>query len=182
MAKSILITFLCLLYSVASVAAQGEKGNASAKNAMDEQRAEMKKLESWIGKWQGAGWIEQAKGRENFAGTETVQRKLDGLALLVEGKFKNKQDVVIHETLAVLSPNQKSKNYDFNTFLASGIKGLQELKAIESGWQWGFEFPAGAVRYTIKINDKTWLETGEMTMDGGKNWRKFFEMNLSKVE
>ena len=62
------------------------------------------------------------------------------------------------------------------------MKGLQELKAVEGGWQWGLEFPSGSIRYTIKINNNTWSEIGEITMDGGKNWRKFFEMNLKKVE
>ncbi len=70
--------------------------------------------------WQGTGWIQQGKNRETFAGTENVQKKIDGLALLVEGNFKNKEGVVIHETLAVLSPNLKTKNYDLRAYLASG--------------------------------------------------------------
>ncbi|MGI9055142.1 MAG: hypothetical protein ACR2F2_04995 [Pyrinomonadaceae bacterium] len=60
--------------------------------------------------------------REEFTGTENVQRKVDGLALLVEGRFTDKKDSakVIHETLAVLNYNPKTDIYDFKTYLASG--------------------------------------------------------------
>ncbi len=95
-------------------------------------------------------------GRENFAGTETIQRKLNGLALLVEGKFKAKvagkdEEMVIHETLAVLSYDEKRKIHRFRTYLANGITGDHEVKLIEGGWQWGFQFPAGAIRYVLRL-------------------------------
>jgi hypothetical protein len=51
------------------------------------QLGEMKKLSYMVGQWHGSGWVEQAGQRETFSGMETVQSKLNGLALLVEGKF-----------------------------------------------------------------------------------------------
>lgn len=173
-----MIFCLCLNFSFAF--AQANEAEIGTK------RAEMKKLDELIGQWKGPGWIERGKERENFVGTETVQKKLDGLALLVEGRFTAKvppknEEKVIHETLAVLSYNSKTKIYDFNTFLANGITGQHEFKAAESGWIWGFQFPQGSIRYFIKIENDTWMETGEISMDG-KTWRKFFEMNLQKVK
>ena len=174
--KIILFALICLALSVSMAFGQGDN-----KAATDAQRAEMKKLDAMIGKWQGSGWIQQGKERETFTGTENVQKKLDGLAILVEGRFVDKKDVVIHETLGVLSYNQTSKDYDFNTFLASGRKGQYTMKAAETGWQWGFSFPGGVIRYNIKLTSDTWHEAGEMSMDEGKTWRPFFEMTLKKV-
>ena len=174
--KYILFAFISLILCASFAFGQTDKAS------VDAQRAEMKKLDPMIGRWQGAGWIQQGPERETFTGTENVQRKLDGLAVLVEGRFVDKKDVVIHETLAVLSYNQTSKDYDFNTFLASGRKGQYTMKATDAGWQWGFSFPAGVIRYDIKITPDTWHEAGQMSMDEGKTWKPFFEMTLKKVQ
>lgn len=180
MIKNILFAVIFAGLSVSFAYAQNEK--TPSPNLIETKRAEMKKVERMVGQWSGSGWIQRGKEKENFTGTETVQRKLDGLALLVEGNFKDKNSVVVHETLAVLSPNLKTKNYDFRTYLASGISGEHELKAVGNNWRWGFEIPTGVIRYDIKIENDVWFETGEISMDGGKTWMKFFEMSLKKVK
>ena len=149
------------------------------------QLNEMKKLSYMAGQWKGSGWMEQAGKRTDFSGAETIQSKLNGLTLLVEGKFNtqiNGKDVTVHETLAVLSYDERSKTFRFRTYLANGITGDQEAKLIDGGWQWGFQFPGGTIRYTIKVNEKDeWFEIGEMSQDG-TTWRKFFEMTLKRVK
>lgn len=176
--KIIFLIVFCLYFGVSFATAQFNEAEAAAK------RSKLKKLEQLVGQWKGSGWIQQGRERMNFVGTETVQRKIDGLALLVEGRFIAKmpsgEEKVIHETLAVLSYNPQAKIYDFNTFLASGAAGKHELKIVEDGWEWGFKIPQGVIRYKIKIADNTWMETGEIMMNG-KDWTKFFEMNLKKV-
>lgn len=142
---------------------------------------EMKKLDYMVGEWKGTGWMERPGARETFAGSEIIQSKLNGLALLVEGKFRDKEGKVIHETLAVISYDEKTKNYNFRTYLANGAVGDHELKLIEGGWQWGFMSQQGQVRFTFKLTDKgEWHEIGEFSADG-KNWRQFLEMNLQKA-
>jgi len=74
----------------------------------------MKKLDYMIGKWQGEGWMERDGQRHTFAGTENVQSKLSGIVMLVEGLFKGKatgsaEVVTVHETLGVLSYDEKAK-------------------------------------------------------------------------
>lgn len=165
-----------LLFACASIVCAQEMPNADA------QRGEMKKLESLAGQWKGSGWIQQGAKRETFTGTETVQRKLDGLALLVEGKFTNPEGKVIHETLAVIAFDPKAKGYRFRTYLASGMSGEHDLKLLADGYEWGFQVPTGTIRYIIKTNNDVWLETGEFSRDGGKTWMKFFEMKLDKVK
>jgi hypothetical protein len=143
---------------------------------------EMKKLDYMVGQWKGTGWMDSQGGRQTFSGMETVQNKLNGLALLIEGNFKNKEGAVVHETLAVLSYDEKAKNYNFRTYLANGAVGDYVLNLIEGGWQWSIQYPQGGVRFTFKLTDKgEWFEIGEFSQDG-KTWRKFFEMTLQRVK
>ena len=178
--KNILFTVVFMALSVTF--AFGQMDKEAQQKLIEVRRAEMKKLDQWVGNWSGSGWIQQGKEKETFTGTETVQRKLDGVALLVEGNFKNKEGVIIHETIGVLTHNLKTKNYSFNTFLANGSNGEHELKSTADGWQWGLQFPGGSMRYTTKLSSNTWFEVGEISMDEGKTWRKFFEMELKKVK
>lgn len=170
----------CLLLSFMTVFSQE---NTAGQFQADLQKSEMRKLDKMVGKWSGAGWIQQGKNRAEFKGTENVQRKLDGLALLVEGKFTDTKDAskVIHETLAVLSYNPKTSIYDFRTFLANGSGGNFTLTTTETGYEWGLNFPGSKILYTITIKDGVWNEIGKMSRDDGKNWFQFFEMNLKKV-
>ncbi len=150
--------------------------------ATDSKKAEMKKVENLVGHWKGSGWIQQGKDRDFFTGTETVQRKVDGLALLVEGNFSNPAGKVIHQTLAVLSCNDKLNGYNFATYLANGMSGVYELKVVGDHYEWGFEIPnAGTVRYSIKADNDVWFEIGEFSRDG-KTWFKNFEMKLDRVK
>src|SRR5437867_2254331 len=90
------------------------------------QRDEVKKLAFMVGQWKGAGWFEYAPGqRSAFVITETIQSKLDGLALLIEGVGKSKIDGkgegdTIHQALAVLSYDDKARRYRFLTHTAEG--------------------------------------------------------------
>lgn len=174
MNRKILFAVFVLLAGLINISAQQQ-------NTAELQRAEVKKLESMVGKWQGSGWIMHEGKRETFTGSETVQRKLDGLAILVEGKFANPEGRVIHETLAVLSYNAKDSKYNFRTYLATGTSGEHELKLLPDAFEWGFQIPAGTIRYTIKTANDVWSEIGEFSKDG-KSWIKFFEMNLNKVK
>lgn len=173
MTKTFLLTAILLLTIVGAIFGQ--------ENTAEPQRAEVKKLESMVGQWKGSGWIQQGANRETFTGTENVQRKLDGLALLVEGKFSNPAGKVIHETLAVLSFSQKESKYRFRTYLATGMSGEYDLRLVEGGYEWGFQTQGGSIRYTIKTDNDVWFEVGEFSRDG-QNWMKFFEMKLDKVK
>lgn len=176
MLKKFSLAVICLFAFASFGFGQG------APNA-ETQRAEMKKLESLAGQWKGSGWIVLPDGkRETFTGTETVQRKIDGLALLIEGKFSSPEGKVIHETLAVLAFDPKAKGYRFRTYLASGTSGEHDFKLIADGFEWGFQFPGGSIRYIIKTANDVWLETGEFSRDGGKTSVKIFEMKLDKVK
>ena len=142
----------------------------------------MKKIEKMVGHWKGSGWIQQGPKRETFTGGETVQMKLDGLAVLVEGNFANPEGKVIHQTLAVMSCNDRMTGYNFATYLANGLTGVHGFKVGGDHFEWGFPIPnVGTVRYTIKVDDKSWFEIGEFSRDG-TTWSKNFEMKLDRVK
>src|SRR5688500_2885005 len=173
MKRKILFATVVLLAGFIGISAQEQ--------TIELQRGEVKKLESMIGQWKGSGWIQQGAKRETFNGTETVQRKLDGLALLVEGRFTNAEGKVIHETLAVLDFNATPAKYRFRTYLGTGRSGEHDFKLVADGYEWGFQSPMGTIRYTIKTANDVWFEIGEFSKDG-KTWQKFFEMKLDKVK
>jgi hypothetical protein len=154
-----------------------------------QQREAMKKLERLIGRWEGTGWIEYAPGkRGTYKITETIQSKLGGIALLIEGLGKDKregeqEEEIIHASLATITYDERAKKYRLVTHTEKGMFAIPEMKVTESGWEWGIQFPqGGGFRYTIKITDKgEWHEMGERSQDG-KTWTQFHEMTLKRVK
>ena len=147
------------------------------------QSPEMKKLNFLLGKWRGEGWIEFGAGqRRTFTESETVESKLDGLVLVIEGLGKNKDGATIHNAFAVASYDREGKVFRWQAYRGDGNQMSAEPKVGENSLVWGFRDPrAGEIRFTISLNEKgQWFEIGEMSRDG-KTWRKFFEMTLSRV-
>jgi hypothetical protein len=148
----------------------------------------IKKLNHWLGTWKGSGWAMMGAGqRSEFTITETVQSKVSGSALLIEGLGRAKsadgaEGPIAHEALAVVVFDTKSKRYRFR---ANDLRGQDidtELKTVEGGYEWGFKVEGRevSVRFTIRIDEKRWLESGEVTLDNGKTWMKFLEMTLER--
>lgn len=149
------------------------------------QISAMKKLDYMVGSWKGEGWIDMGGRRITFRGSELVQRKLDGVALLVEGSFfarpeGSERDIPVHTTLGVVGFNPEKKAYMFTSWLATGSSGERELQLLPNGWQWSIDHPRGKVRYVMSLTEAgEWLEIGERSSDGAA-WTKFFEMKLRK--
>ena len=163
---------------------------ASAQSAGTSSTAEMKKLDFLVGDWKGEGWIEMGPGgRSTFKQTETVQSKLNGTVVIVEGLGKGKlastgQEGIVHHAFAVISFDSRTKKYQFRAFRADGNFIDAEMTAEGNGLVWGFREPQRniEIKYTIKLTDAgQWNEVGEFSMDG-KTWRKFFEMTLQRVK
>ncbi len=156
---------------------------ASAMANVERQRAAIAKLAPMVGEWRGEGWMDQGQGRQSFRGVERVERKLDGLALLVEGLYTARmpgaaEEVPIHTTLGVISYDARGDRYTFDTWLASGAAGEHRLELVEGGWRWFLETPAGQVRYTATFPAGEWVEIGEI--ERGGQWHQFFEMRLKR--
>lgn len=149
------------------------------------QRAAMAKLDYMTGEWVGEGWMDLGTGRSTFRGSERVQSKLGGIALLVEGDFVGKrpgseEEVPVHTTLGVIYYDPQAQRYRFDTWLATGGAGGRELTVNADGWQWEIKSPRGMIRYVMKLTPAgEWFEVGERSTDG-TTWQKFFEMTLRK--
>ena len=149
---------------------------------------EMKKFDFLLGRWSGEGWIEMTPGqRLKFKSNETVDTRLGGSLLIVEGKHSGRfpgrsEEVVVHHAVAVISYDESERKYRFNAHLIDGRYVPAEGRFVDGGLQWGFRDPKlGEIRYTIKLNQQgQWFEIGELSTDG-QAWRKFFEMNLNRL-
>jgi len=153
------------------------------------QREAMKKLNFLAGQWKGESWTEFVPGqRSKSVGTETVEIKLGGLLLTLEGIHRRKigdkvTENIVHGAFAIVSYDDKAKRYRFQAHTDRGNYTEAEAKVGDGQLEWGFRIPHfGEVRYTIRVTDKgQWFEIGEMSSDG-QRWRKFFEMTLEPVK
>jgi hypothetical protein len=152
-------------------------------------KEKMKVFAFWEGRWQGEGSMQMGPGpAKKSTIDETLEYKLDGTVMLIEGIGKavdpqTKELQVVHHAMAILSFDQTSNQYKFNTYLKDGRSTPALLKVIEENkYEWGFDTPNGKIKYLINVDSekKTWNEIGEFSNDNGTTWMKFFEMNLTK--
>ena len=151
-------------------------------------KEKMKPFIHWEGHWQGEGSMQMGPGTPKKSTVdEYIEFKLDGAVLLVEGIGKSvegNESNIVHNAMAVLSYDQTTNQYKFNTYLKDGRATQAWFKIVEENkYQWGFETPKGKIKYSITLDsaNKTWNEIGEFSNDNGTTWMKFFEMNLKKV-
>ena len=161
---------------------------AQAPNAVAVEQ--MKKMSFLVGQWKGEGWVQYGPGqRVTVAATETVQSRLGGEVLLIEGLGRNKDNVSGkvevngHDAIALMFYDVKTGTFRFQAHRAGGTSIDTELKVTPGGFEWGFQDErAGTLRFTMKLTDKgEWFEIGEMSRDG-KTWYKFVETKLERMK
>ncbi len=143
----------------------------------------MARLGDLIGKWQGSGWMRRGPGEPHHTTSlETVEPRLDGRILVVEGLHHAKDDPsqVVHHAFGVISHDPESGQYRFQTHLANGRSGDHEMRLEGEDILWFIDSPRGKIRYTIRIQDGEWHESGEFSADG-ENWQEFFGMDLKRT-
>jgi hypothetical protein len=169
---------LCLLICAMALSAKAQAPSPAV------QIEEMKKLHFLLGEWRGEGWAMVGQKREGAKQTETVQSKVGGVALLVEGLGRAVADnnLIVHNALAVISYDVQKKSYRVSTYQASGVTIEAEATVGNNSLEWGFKTERGTVRFAIKLTEKgEWHEVGDFSPDG-KTWYKFMEMTLQKVK
>ena len=123
------------------------------------QRKAMRQVQFLVGTWAGEGWIRMGPQRQTFQGTETVEKRLGGAVLLIEGEHKAPMPgvdapVTVHHALAVLSWDQQARHYRFQSWLADGRSGDYEASVENGTFRWSMSHPErGRMRYTIRIDD-----------------------------
>lgn len=77
-------------------------------------KAEMAKLAPMAGRWKGSGWIDTPSGRHESNSEETIEPRLDGRALLIEGFHTDvKTGEENHHALAMIAWDDAQKQYRF---------------------------------------------------------------------
>jgi len=147
---------------------------------IDTQRDAMKKLQFLAGRWSGEADVTRGSGEPvKLTQTETVQYKLDGLVMLVEGEGRNAEGKQVYSALATIAFDDADGAYHFRAY--NGGRYLDTgLTVTPDGFSWGF--PAGPVKVTniMKISDKgEWVETTDVTM-GSQPPRHTMQMTLKK--
>lgn len=164
-------------------------GAVMAQSPAQLHRVEMKRLDFLVGQWTGEGWIEFVPGqRRTFRETESVQLKVDGEILLIDGLGKGKvpgkdEEGTVHSAFTVVSYDEKAKVFRWRAYRAGGNWIDTEAKVGDKSLEWGFhDERVGDIRFTIRLNEKgQWFEVGESSADR-KAWRKFFEMTLDRMK
>ena len=139
---------------------------------------------AWLeGQWEGEGWILTGPNqREEFRGTETVESRLGGQALVIEGRHAAKEDPtqIVHAAVAVVSYDD-ARGYRFYA-KTGGRPAIDADAAVEDGvFVWRMNAAGAQIRYRIRRTDSgDWHEVGEREVAPGR-WFPFFEMNLKRV-
>ena len=171
---------IALFSAVLAVPAMADPG------VSDAAKSEMAKLSRMAGKWSGSGWMDIPRaGRHTFDSEETVEPKLGGAALLIEGLHRDAQSrAVVHHALGLLSYDLQAKGYRMSTALANGRGGSFAASVDGHRFIWTIESPGVPTRrFTISFEDANrWVEIGEYSLDGGAQWTRFFEMELKRVK
>jgi hypothetical protein len=173
----------------APAAAATQPGRPPAPDATRLREA-MKPFLPAVGHWRGEGWTQMGPGEpQRSVSEETVEMRLDGLVLVIEGLHHAKlpdgsAGKVVHHALAIVSADSADPagGFRFSTFLADG-RAADARGAWENGkFVWAPPAPPGRqIRYVVdwSVADR-WSEIGEMSTDG-TTWTKFFEMNLTRT-
>ncbi|MEC7754518.1 MULTISPECIES: hypothetical protein [Roseivirga] len=144
---------------------------------------EMQKLSGWVGEWKGEGWQmdQQTRQKITFTVVEKVEQRLDGMALIVEGKGSS-NGTLGHHAMAMVYYNADAGHYDFHSLVMQGHSTMAKGEFNDKGeFVWGFKVPQGEVRYVITIEGDTWTEKGAFSMDGS-TWYPTMEMQLKRVK
>jgi len=146
------------------------------------QRAEIAKLSWMVGTWEGDAWVQRGPERTELRQHETVSTRLDGLALLVEGEGRAKNDPskVLFRALGVVQWDHYAGGARLSSWTGEGHGSVSPMTITPTGFVWELTIPSGKVRYTATFAAGVWTEIGEWSPDG-TTWSKFMEMNLKKT-
>lgn len=154
---------------------------AATDEAGDPGLAAMQAISFFEGNWEGEGWMRRGPTEPTaFRSTERVESRLGGRLLIVEGQHHDTESGdVVHHAVATISYNPETSSYRFSSHLEDGRSGDYAGQLEDGAFVWGYEVPQGKIRFTIRIADGHWSESGEFSADGAQ-WNQFFSMELDR--
>ena len=83
------------------------------------------------------------QGRKEFTQTETIQGKLDGLVLVIEGQGKSKEDgTTVHTALAFVSYDEQAKTFRWRALPPKGDRPTPWRRSAPTRWSGDWRFPS----------------------------------------
>ncbi len=147
------------------------------------QDSNMAVFKDMVGKWKGNAVSQTPEGKMEISQSEDINYELDGKILVIRGTGRVPQsDSVIFRAFGVIHFDAPSKEYKFSAYTMDGNYVLADATYEANVLTWSFDVPnGGRVEYTLKFDDKTWVEDGKYSPDG-QQWYPFFHMELEKVK
>jgi hypothetical protein len=147
-------------------------------------RAAIDRLAFMVGRWKGEAWMQRGPQRVQTVMTETVESRLDGTVLLVEGQGAipaegGAPQRTVHHALAIISFDPQSGTYAMRSHIGTGQSGEFALTLIDGGVSWSRNVPGGQVRNTARFANGEWHEIGEFSRDG-QAWTQIMEIRLRR--
>ena len=150
---------------------------------VEAQRAAMKRLEFLIGEWAGEAYVLRGPGLfVDLVQTESVEYKLDGLLLVIEGVGRAKDDgAAALQALGLISFDDDAGVYWMRAFndgrwLESEVKLADEEESIS----WGFSLGEYKTSTVLRINDKgEWTEDGKLMV--ADRVMKMMELRVARL-
>jgi hypothetical protein len=130
---------------------------------VDAQREAMKRLAYLAGHWTGPALISRGPGEPiHLTQSETVQFKLDGLVLLVEGESTGSDGKAQFQALATIAFDDSTHTYRFRAY-NDGRYIDTELTVQPDGFAWGFDAGPARIQNTMHLTAKgEWQETTDV--------------------
>jgi hypothetical protein len=145
------------------------------------QRAAMKKLSFLIGNWSGEARLQRRPGELlELVQTESVQYKLDGLVLVIEGTGRSKSDgQVALQALAIVFYDDEAGVYRMHAYNDGRYLETQLKPAEGSGsLAWGFSLGDIKTRSVLRITETgEWTELAEISI-GSQPPRQLMELRV----
>ena len=148
------------------------------------RRTAMDRLAFMEGDWVGNAWASQGPGqRIDMQQAESIRRRIGGQVLLVEGLGRRlvagQPGDTVFSALGTIDWLPE-RGYVLRSFTLNGQQGEFPLTVSDSGFSWGYQIPAGTIRFTMTLSAAgEWHEHGEFSRDGTE-WVPSFDMRLHK--
>jgi hypothetical protein len=162
MVRTTIISMLAGLLGAACMAQTPRAPN------VETQRTAMKKLAFLIGEWSGEASVLRGPGQfAELVQTESVQFKLDGLVLVIEGVGRTKADGKLAlQALGLVSFDDEAGTYRMRAFndgrwLETEVRLADGANSIT----WGFNLGEFKTTTVLRINEKgEWTEFAELAI------------------
>jgi hypothetical protein len=143
----------------------------------------MRRLGFILGRWQGRGWTMIERRRVRFEQEESVDSRLNGEIITVDGRANDpgNRDDIRFTAFAIASYDVATMTYRWRAY-ANGTCVEVPLDVGDQTFRWEFQAaPNTLMRFDAHVAGGSWRQVGEVSADAGVTWSQTFEMELTRT-